>query len=101
MHNSASEQKHQKRKPVAVAVAVAAQSGRRPLLAQCGAVSPAAKISEPAAQKSTKQQQALTSCTLTQAPSTKHQAQSKSKSKAVAGAAAQSPGRLAITGGGD
>jgi hypothetical protein len=50
-------------------------SSVRPLLAS-GFCSPAAKISKPAAQKSTQQQQALTSCTLTQAPSTKHRAPS-------------------------
>ena len=49
-------------------------SSVRPLLASA---SPAAKISGPAAQKSTQQQQALTRCAPTQTPSTNHRARAR------------------------
>jgi hypothetical protein len=56
-------------------VAVAAQSGR--LFWLLASASPAAKISKPAAQKSTQQQQALT-----QAPSTNHRAAEQEQEQA-------------------
>jgi hypothetical protein len=78
--------KQSKNKPVAVAVAaVAAQSSVGPLLASAP---PAASISGPAAQKSTQQQQALTSCALIT------NSASEQKSKPVAVATHNSKGAL-------